>query len=219
MGIFDRFKKRENNIEKTKETTKNNLPFKLSFQTRRDGSLQVDFHDKKADFRKIYDSTRLVIQGTVNVNGDYVKDCLVSWYKDDDAVLIADPDAGYDYKNILADIDVQRLQTDADYCQTVMAELLEKNRVEKYLDRGLEEQPTETPCGNYIGGVSWREEGYWGKYFSPRIGMAVHYSDFMNRKRFEHRQEQEYKKQQQIRARQEQIKRLEQEIQDIDEGR
>ena len=219
MGIFDRFKKRENNIEKTKEQIQNDLPFDVSFQTRRDGSLQVDFYDKKADFRKLYDSTRLIMQGTVNVNGDYVKDCLVSWYNRDNVMFIDNPDAGHDYQNILADIDGQRLQTDAEYCQTVMAKLLEKNRVENYLNRGLEEQPTEMPCGNYIGGVRWREDGCWGKYFSPRTGIAVHNSDLMKRKRFEHRQEREYKKQEQIRARQEQIKRLEQEIKDIDEGR
>ena len=62
--------------------------------------MQVDFYDKKADFRKLYDSTRLIMQGTVNVNGDYVKDCLVSWYNRDNVVFIDNPDAGHDYQNI-----------------------------------------------------------------------------------------------------------------------
>lgn len=219
MGILDIFRKKEkNNIESTKEARQNNLQNEVNYQMTQDGNLQVDFYDKKANFKQLYDSTRLVIKKTINLNGDYIQDCLVSWYNQSDAEYFDGTDSRHDFQNVLADIDYQRLQTDAAYCQTVMTELLDKSRVEKYLNRGLEEQPVEPPCGNYVGGLRWKD-GYWGKYFSPRVGMAVHNSDFMKRKRLLHKQEQEYKKQQQIKARQEQIERLQKEIQEIDDGR
>ena len=211
--FLNRFTKRKNNVEETKEPVQNNLPFEVSFHTTQAGDLQVDLLDKNADFKQSYNSTRLISLGTVNLDGEYVKNCLVSWYNEVDAEYYDSVDSRRCYQNVLVDIDLRRLQQDPNYCYIVMTKLLEKNRVEKYLNRGLEEQPIE-PCGNYIGGLKWKEEGYWGEKFSPRVGRAAHYSKFMNKKRLEHKQDQEYWKQHRIREKQEKIKKLKQEIEE-----
>lgn len=221
MGLFDRFRKEKEQKEQPiiKEQV-NELPFEVQFGETEDGRLQVDFYDNKADFKQFYDTTRLIANPQpLNSYGDKnVLNCIVSWYGQDDAQMLnkrTGQEIGRraEYRGILAQIDLNLLQTDPNYCYIVMKGLLEKKRVEKYLDRGLEENP-ELPCGKYIGGIEERE-GRYKKVFDPSVGRQSHYSNLMINRRKENREKQEISKQQEIENRKKQIEKLQAEIDDL----
>lgn len=219
MGLLDRFRK--NKEQENVRVEQNELPFNVEFAVTPDGRLQVDFYDKKADFKQFYDTTRLIANPQpINSYGDKnVLNCNVSWYGINDAEML-DPRTGQeigrraDYRGVLAQIDLNLLQTDANYCYTVMKGLLDKKRVEKYLDRGLEETP-DLPCGKYIGGIEQKENQY-KKVFDPSVGRMSHYSNLMVRRRQDFRESQEIKRQRQIDSRRKEIERLEGEIEDLE---
>ena len=150
------------------------------------GNLQVDYYDENAEFDQFYDTTRLVIKNTTILGGQQVLSCDVSWYSRDDCQIkneagIWESRRANDYSQVLAQIDVRRLQTDRNYCTMVMKGLLNQKRVEKYLEKGLQEH-TERPCGEYIGGVGERN-GKLSKFFSEKVGIAAHYAPYMTNRR------------------------------------
>lgn len=181
--------------------------------------MQVDFYDKNAKVGQFYDTTRLVVDNRpIMLAGQEVRNCIVSWYSQDDAVFLDSEYEGEslnarDYRGILAQIDPTLLQTDENYCSVVMRKLLDKKRVTKYLEEGLQETP-EQPCGKYIGGVKLTEKGY-GKFFSLPVGRVSHNSDLMINRRREHRENIEAKKQREIANKRAQIQQLQSEIDDM----
>ena len=160
MGFLDRFKKKDNNVvsqtTQNQEFQKENLPFTPDLKVTPDGYWQIDFYDENADFKNFYDTTRLVINPNPVLTGEQgVYRCMVSWYGQSDCCIL-DPTTGeYDsprateYNDIFAQIDFSLLQTDKNYYNLLMKGLLNKKRVERYLNDGLQENP-ECPCGEYI---------------------------------------------------------------------
>ena len=115
-----------------------------------------------------------------------------------------------EYRGVLAEIDLELLQTDPNYCNMVMKELLDKQRVERYLESGLQETP-EHPCGKYIGGIRQTEKGY-GKFFSTIVGKASHNSELMVNRKQEHREMIEKQRQKAIADKKAQIEKLQSEL-------
>lgn len=218
MGFFDIFKKSNKSMMPEHNKPKVEIPsFETTFKPTQDGRLQVDFFDRNAEFSKFYDTTRLIVNGNpIKISGHDVYECMVSWYGDSDCQMLNKETGEFeslracDYRNILAQIDLDLLQTNPDYCKQVMKNLLDRRRVERYIDTGLQEKPNH-PCGNYIGGVIETEQGY-RKYFSQTIGERVHNSTQMIRKRQEYRELKERARQQQIRNKQAQISQLQDDI-------
>lgn len=219
MGLLDMLKKKE----KPQETEqimhqKQELPYDIDFKVNEEGKLQIDFFDKRAEFRQFYDTTRLIIDNEITNMGETpIKQCRVSWYEKDGAIMFdrngKDISRRAQYKDILADIDIRLLQTDSNYCTAVMKNLLNRTRVEKYMQDGLKEQP-DVMCGNYVGGIKLIENQY-KKYFDIQVGKASHNSLEMMNRRKRYRESQEIAKQQQIRERQEKIQKLQSEIDDL----
>lgn len=196
MGFFDRFKKdKKQSIEVPVDNRQQvgQLPFEVEYTSTSSGNLQVDFCDKNAEFNKFYDTTRLIVDGQpLNVEGHQVYNCAVSWYGHSDCRIL-DKETGkfeslraLDYRGILAEIDLDLLLNDPNYCNMVMKGLLDEQRVIRYLENGLNETTNE-PSGNYIGGVRKTEKGY-GKFFSQIVGQVSHYSEYMKHKREERRE-------------------------------
>ena len=188
MGFFNRKKKKEQEISRYKEEY--NKPFDIKYTITEDGRLQIDFQENHAKFGKMYDTTRLIFTNNMEMlNNRYVPECLVSWYGRSDVTLLKGPESGRrtEYSYILADIDITQMQTNPQYCEMVMKELLEQNRVNRYLESGLEDYP-QRPCGEYIGGVRQIQNGY-EKFFDLQAGMDAHYKPYMMRKREIHKAE------------------------------
>lgn len=215
MGLFDKFKKKEQVVN---EEIKKQLPYNIVFNTTADGRLQVDFYDENADFKQFYDTTRLVIgNNTKNIEGYNLQSALVSWYSMSDAVIVNEygQETGRrnDYKEILTQIDINLLQSNPNYCISVMKNLLDKKRVEKYLEDGFKEN-SSLECGNYVGSIERRENKYL-KWFNPDIGKAVHNSSFMIQKRNENKMQEEERIQRSIKDKQRRIDMLRQEIEEL----
>ncbi len=217
MGLFDKLKRNNKTDAKNATNTTEQLPFKIKYNMDND-NIQVDLYDENADFNKLYDSTRLILRRqALNMEGHQVYNCAVAWYGDCDHLELNRQTGQYesrrasDYRGVLAEIDLNLLQSDPNYCHMVMTNLLDKQRVERYLERGLQENP-EQPCGKYIGGVARREKGYI-KFFSPDVGRASHYSTLMINRRQEHKIEAE--RQQEIADKRAQIEKLQKEIEEM----
>lgn len=221
MGIFDKFKKAKNEkpeINEKYETEKR--PFEVEYSQTENGELQIDFYDRKADFKQFYDSTRLIInERPLNIEGQKVYNCMVSWYGHNDCCMLNETTGKYEnfnaknYKEVQAQIDPDLLKNDEDYCNAVMKGLLKRDRVEKYLKSGLKEN-TERPCGEYVGGIDKIENKY-RKIFSERIGKILHNSRFMQEKREIYRKKVNLEKEKAIREREAEIQKLKSEINEI----
>ena len=61
MGFFDRFKKKENNNIPTNQPEMK--PYDIKYSSGSNGTLQIDFYDRNADFKQFYDTTRLLFLG------------------------------------------------------------------------------------------------------------------------------------------------------------
>ena len=156
MGLFDRFKK--NKQETDKKVDNISKDYEIKYGMSQDGRLQIDFYDRNIKVGQFYDTTRLIVgDKTVVLANQRVQNCIVSWYRQDDTIF-SDPQYENEsidarsYKGVLAQIDPVLLQSDEKYCSNVMRYLLNKKRVNQYLENGLQESP-EHPCGKYIGGM------------------------------------------------------------------
>lgn len=225
MGFLDRFRKNDNakpstqplpNLEKQKP------PFEVKYSVLPNGNLEVEFYNRNAEFKKFYDTTRLIIgKQALNMAGHAVCNCAVSWYGKSDQQRInketgklESPRAG-EYKGVLAELDVKLLQTDPNYCSMVMQNLMDKQRVERYLEEGLRETP-EVPCGKYIGGVGQSEKGYT-KFFEPSVGLASHNTDLMRGRRRERQAMAERARQKSIQNKKAEIARLQNEVNSLED--
>ena len=84
MGFFDRFKKNDKqnigNVVNNRQLVEQ-LPFDVEYSQISNGNLQVNFYDKDSDFKKFYDTTRLIVcRQPLNIEGHQVYNCAVSWY-------------------------------------------------------------------------------------------------------------------------------------------
>ena len=220
MGFFDRFKKNDKqNIENAVNNRQpvGQLPFDVEYSTLSNGNLQVEFYDNDSDFKKFYDTTSLTLGNKpLNIEGHQVYNCAVSWYGRSDCQMLdektgkLDSLRAQDYRGVLAEIDLELLQSDPNYCNILMKGLLDKQRVERYLESGLQETP-EQPCGKYIGGIRQTEKGY-GKFFSTIVGRVSHNSELMVNRRQEHREMIERQRQKTIADKKAQIAKLQNEL-------
>lgn len=223
MGFFDRFKKKDKQITEKADNDRQperQLPFEAEYSQSSSGNLQVDFYDKNADFKKFYDTTRLIVdRQPLDIEGHQVYDCVVSWYGHYDCRMLDEETGQFDsigareYRDVLAEIDIELLKTDPNYCNKVMTDLLDKQRVEKYLESGMQEEP-EHPCGKYIGGIRQTEKGY-GKFFSIVVGIASHNSELMVNRRQEHREIIEYRRQKAIADKKAELEKLQEELESM----
>ncbi len=219
MGFFDKLKKNsKQNIENNREEQ---LSFDIEYSSTSNGNLQVEYFDKDINFKKFYDVTRLVIKREpLNIENHQVYNCAVSWYGSGDCKFLNEKTGKFenisaqDYRGVLLELDLELLENDINYCNMVMKKLLDKERVEKYLENGLEETPKQ-PCGKYVGGVKKTENGYT-KFFSTTVGQASHNSELMVNRRKEHREMLERKKQKDIESKRAQIEKLQREIDNME---
>lgn len=182
------------------------LPFYVEFRQTSKGYLQIEFYDNNPDFWQFYDITKLIVdRQPLNIKGRQVYNCAVSWYRRDACIM-------FDEKltEVLAEIVLELLQSDPNYCYSIMKNLLNKQRVEIYLERGLQETPFIS-CGKYIGGIKSPEKGY-NKFFCIDVGLASHNSELMINRRQEHRQMLEAQEQRNIAYKKAEIERLQREI-------
>lgn len=224
MGFFDRFKKKDkqniNNSVSNRQKIEQ-LPYDIKYGLDANGNLQVEFYDKNSDFKKFYDVTRLIIaRQPLNIKGHTVYNCAVSWYGRSDCQMFDEKTGRFDslraqeYRGVLAEIDLDLLQIDQNYCDMVMKGLLDKQRVERYLENGLQETVAQ-PCGKYVGGVKKTEKGY-GKFFSTTVGRASHNSELMVERRHENRLMAEAKRQKIIADKKAQIEKLQREVESME---
>ncbi len=216
MKFFNMFKnnKETNTTEYGNTTKQSSIPHDISYSRENNGNIKIDFLDYNADFKQLYDSTRLVIGNPKVIKNKLVYDCLVSWYNYSDAEYIGQIDSRTDYKHVLAELDISLLFTDENYCRAVMTNLLNQKSVEKYIACGLEEHP-ETPCGEYIGGIMLKDNSY-KKYFDTVVGAEAHFSKEMIQKRATYKLQQEQKRQDRINSRKAMIQKLQEEIDEIE---
>ena len=182
MGLLDFFRKNKEvvrPVQSVPETEKNKIERTIT----RDGEIQIDFYRGTYDVRRDYDCTRLVIlnKQPENMYGCNVYDCKVSWYHENDAIMLDEQDSRHDFKDIKLTVDPYLLQTDDAYTTCLMYALLDQSRVNDMLARGMVDNP-DRPCGNYVGSVILND-GNYVKYFDDRVGMAVHHSKEMAEKR------------------------------------
>lgn len=224
MGFFDRFKKSNKENVSTvadNEQKASQLPFDVEYSSPYRDTLQVEFYDKEKDFKRYYDTTRLIVnRQPQNIGGRFVYLCAVSWYGQNDCKLFNKETGQFEnfkakeYKYVLAQINLRLLRIDPNYCNMVMKELLNRQRVERYLERGLQETP-EQPCGQYIGGIMEKEGGYC-KFFSTIVGQASHNSPIMVAQRNEERARIESIRQKIIADKKAQIEKLQRELESME---
>lgn len=219
MGLFDRLRKKKE-ISVTNETHENenilNMP-KLTIT--QDGRLNAEFNHNET--REFYDTTKLTIDYNhpFMIAGQNLYNCVVAWDGRNDCRLLDSIDnsqiAGNrnDYKGVWLDIDLGKLQTDPNYCNVLMNELLLRSRVYQYIENGLKENP-ERPCGKYIGGVR-EQNGIYNKYFSATVGRAAHNDPFMVDRRAKLREKAEADKAARIEAKKQQMAKLQDEINEL----
>ncbi|NLC88337.1 MAG: hypothetical protein GX682_06220 [Clostridiaceae bacterium] len=89
MGIFDKFKKEQKTIKK-EIIQEEKTPYNIEKNITRDGKLQIDFYDRTVNkFKEFYDTTRIVIGENTEIVGGYeVQKALVSWYNQDDGIIL-----------------------------------------------------------------------------------------------------------------------------------
>ena len=190
MGFFSRFmNKGKKDIAQEHHypnTDINRPPYEVSSEYTPEGYLQVEVRENYPKDDQFYDITRLIIQGSpVIMTSDRIPvlNCLVSHYGSSDCILIGSDGREYgrrsDYRHVLAEFDVNLLLKDKTYAYSVLVGLLNKSRVDRYLNDGMKDNPKH-PCGIYVGGINPSTRV---KYFDPNVGRESHYSPKMQDKR------------------------------------
>lgn len=210
MGFLDIFRK------KTPKVTQYDMPepYYASEHILRDitadGKLQIDYTEKP-DFRKDYDSTRLVLETIPeNLNGYRVYTGKVCWYNQTDAIMFDGNDSRHIGLTVRMEVEPNLLRTNDEYVTWVMKELLNKNRVRSYHERGLIDNP-DVPCGNYVGEIETKQDGSFGKIFDNFIGTYVHNMPAVRQVRAQYQERQRIEKAKQARR-----EELYKELQDLD---
>lgn len=210
MGFLDIFRK------KTPKVTHSDMPepYYASEHILRnitdDGKLQIDYIEK-LDFKKDYDSTRLVLETIPeNINGYRVYTGKVSWYNQKDAIMLDGNDSRHIGLTVRMAVEPNLLRTNDEYVSWVMKGLLNKNRVRAYHERGLIDNP-DVPCGNYVGGIEVKADGSFKKVFDNFTGTYVHNMPAVRQVRAQHQERKRIEK-----AKQARIEELNKELHDLD---
>lgn len=218
--INDIGKSSEENINQIPVSPMNRLPYNIKYGLTQDGKLQVDFQDNRKS-SILEDTTRLIVDSRYSVvQGRNLYPCKVSWYDQDDTIMIKD-NIEYGrrtaYENILLELDLNLLQNDPYYVETLMNEVLVYGRVSDKLRFGMEDTP-KRPCGNYLGGVCWDPTiGRYRKYFEDDVGYAVHYSPEMQGKRMRRKLDEQRRREEKIKQNNSKIKSLQEENKKLEE--
>lgn len=191
----------------------NELPYQYSISTTEDGKTRVEFLDKSNERNQYYNTTSLIIDNKpIYINGCPIHRCNVGWYNDDDTIMFG---VKRENTEVLAEIDPSLMRHDEEYTCAVMAKLLNRERVEKYMKDGMSKTPL-TPCGNFIGAIKQKDDGIYIKYFDKSIGATIHNSRYMSEKR---RREEEAKTRRAMQRKYElndQIRKLQEKVRNID---
>lgn len=183
MGIFDLFKKKKSKIPNMEiEQLQKRIP-EVKYDYSKDGNFAMNFYDAEPALAQAYDNTRLVINPIpLNFANEKVYECNVIWYIDDSCYSESDTEpraVTIDKQRILMQIDLPLARMDQQYAYLIMKNFLNHNRIIKYIEGGLQDNP-ELPCGNYVGGVRQNETtGEYKEFFSNKVGKAVHNSPQM----------------------------------------
>lgn len=194
MGFLDIFRKKAPMQEQYENSRVADANYRIIRTVTDDGKLQIDYIDGKPDFRKFYDSTRLVLESAPeNINGYMLHTGKVSWYNQTDAIMFDGNDSRHDALTVRMEIDPNLVRTNDEYTKCLMQELLDKNRVLTYQERGLTDNP-DRPCGNYVGGVAMGRNGNYTKTYDSFIGTTVHNMPAIRQARAQYQEEQRIKR-------------------------
>lgn len=145
------------------------------YRIRNDKTIELGYENTSS--QKEYDNTRLIIDPTAMIiEGQEVFKCKVSWFSSNDRVSYSE-NSIYDEKtpyNIIVEFNIEKLLTNKEYYSFFMSELLDKERVLKYLEQGMENN-SEFACGDYIGYIDYNDKGNLTRYFDKDVGHACHY--------------------------------------------
>ena len=222
MGLLDIFKKgKKEEIVQKGRMQEIKLQDEMKHYMTRNGETVFEFQEAQPKPGQFYDTTQVIPGRKIGtIDNREVYEVLVTWFNENDMVYLE----GRKYTRAIAGIDWNLLQTDPDYAQVVMKELLKKTRVEAYLDAAMktedelaEERQDENdfekyPHGRYVGEVNIGKSGQYRKSFDSEIGNLMHYSADMVADRNEYRAKAEERRKEKIEARKAEIARLQAEI-------
>lgn len=197
MGLFDLLKKRNkaNTVsEPRREEFASNISKKdMKVTALENGNLEIEYYDPNSKFGQFYNTTRLIVNRNGYTMGkSTVNDCLISWYNQDDAIMVGCESSRDIFQRIVASLDIDKMMMmDEEYCTFVMSQLLNQKRVMDYLNRGKSDEIQKYPCGNYVGGVKRNEEGKLIKVFDSQAGKESHNSPYMQQLRSQERAKRE----------------------------
>ena len=98
-----------------------------------------------------------------------------------------------------------------------MTGLLDQKRVERYIDNGMQENPTN-PNGRYVGQIGVDPKtGKYRKEFNVPTGMASHYSPEQVARREEQKELKLHRKREEIARKRHEISRMKQELDELEE--
>ena len=139
------------------------------YRIRKDGSVELQYKNKKGTD---YNITNLIINPNELLldNKTYYK-CKLSWFNDKKTSNESNKENS---ANIIVQFDLEKLVTVEKYFTFFMEELLNKKRVLKYSNYGMEEHP-QIECGDYIGYIDYDEKGNLKKFFDKDIAKECHH--------------------------------------------
>ena len=236
MGLFDKlFGKKDDQIvdensTRREEYESHQIP--LKFQQSNE---LVEYELFNRDSNKFYDTTKVKIsRKPLIVNGKEVYKLEVSWYGSSDAIYISYDGEEYrgrrdDFETVYAGIDLEKLQSDIGYLKFALEELLDQDRVQRYLkisEKTIPEINDEIartgntriyPCGRYVGDSKESDRGFV-KFFDIGVGRYCHELPEMQQKREEKRNSRIAMQQAEIARKKEELARLERELGNIKSG-
>ena len=237
MGLFDKLfgKKDEPKVDENSTRREEYESHQIPLKFQQSNEL-VEYELFNRDSNKFYDTTKVKIsRKPLIVNGKEVYKLEVSWYGSSDAIYISSDGEGYrgrrdDYESVYAGIDLEKLQSDIGYLKFALEELLDQDRVQRYLkisEKTIPEINDEIartgntriyPCGRYVGGVKETDRGF-SKVFDPEVGRYCHELPEMQQQREEKRNSRIARQQAEIARKEAELAKLKAELgKDIKSG-
>lgn len=157
------------------------------YRIRKDNTIELGYENK---LKEEYDNTRLIINPiSMIICGQKTFRCKISWFNSSERVHFNKKISNYDERksyDIIVQFNIEKLFTDKNYYAFFMEQLLNKDRTQKYLEYGMEENPT-IKCGNYVGYIDYNEQGKLKRYFDEEIGTKCHYLEEKQEERIRYR--------------------------------
>ena len=142
----------------------------------RNNSIGIEYYNARNGLARGYDTTRLIFGNEMKLDGHSVRSFRVSWYNAQEYIDDKKESINGEFNKyvpILAEIDINLLATNQDYASKVMSELLDKDRVISFVNRGAQDRP-EVLNGRYIGGVRAVKDESPKIFFNANIGREAH---------------------------------------------